>query len=477
MLSILLQQDLYKYCHWNMYPKGTTKVYSYFCARNTRVPGIDKVVFFGMQYYLKKFFLDPITTKDKELFIKYVTAALGPDAVSPKILKDIDQLIEWGYLPLEIKALPEGSKVNLQVAMFTVTNTHPDFFWLSNFVETLLCHLWGTCTTATTAYRLRKLSEKHSQITCDNNDHVDFQFCDFSCRGQSSSESSCLVGAGHLLSFSGTDVMCALPTLETYYGGYTGFSVYASEHSTSCAYGESNEFEYFETLLDLYPKGILSLISDTYDYFRVMTDFLPKLRNKIMSRDGKTVFRPDGGDPEKIICGDPEADPNSPEYLGSLELLWGQFGGSYNSKGLRVLDSHVGLIYGDGIYYERAESIFNRMKEIGFASSNVVFGAGAFGYQYVSRDTFGFALKSSYVEVSGQGREIFKCPKTDLSKKSAKGLLAVYQDSRGHFYMLDKRSPEQEASQDNLLRTVFKDGVLYNEETFFEIRDRLHAQI
>jgi nicotinamide phosphoribosyltransferase len=461
-----------------MYPKGTNKIYSYMCARGSRVPGVDKTVFFGLTYYLKKYLMEPITQKDKDQFIKYVSANLGPEAVSPKILKDIDQLIEWGYLPLEVRAMPEGSELPLKVPYFTITNTHDDFFWLTNYVESLLSKCWDSCTAATTALRLRRLAEKYSDLTCDDNNHVDYQFHLFAYRGMSSEETAAITGAAHLLSFKGTDSIISLPFIDEFYGEWVGSaSCAASEHSVHCSFGREHEFESYENLLEEYPTGILSAVSDSYNYWEVLTNFLPRFKDKIMSRDGKYVVRPDSAPktPLEMICGDPEADPNSPEFLGSLEILWGLFGGTYNDKNYRVLDPHIGLIYGDAITYQMADNIFKRMEEMGFASSNVVFGCGSWTYQYVTRDSYNHAVKCTYVEIDGEPREVFKDPATGSFKKSAKGLLAVYKDTNDEFYLKDQCTSAEESSSDNLLKVVFRDGVLYNQQTFYEIRERLHA--
>lgn len=210
----------------------------------------------------------------------------------------------------------------------------------------------------------------------------------------------------------------------------------------------------------------------TWDFWAVITDYLPKLRSEILSREGKTVIRPDSGDPVKIICGDPDAEVGTPEHMGAVECLWKTFGGSTTAKGFKVLDSHIGLIYGDSITYDRCKAICERLASKGFASTNVVFGIGSYTYQYVTRDVFGFAVKATYGEVDGVGREIFKDPKTDDgTKKSAKGLLKVIGNEGVVSEMIGSASPSEE--KEGLLEVVFKNGEITRETTLREVRARM----
>jgi nicotinamide phosphoribosyltransferase len=221
---------------------------------------------------------------------------------------------------------------------------------------------------------------------------------------------------------------------------------------------------------------LVSIVSDTWDYWQVLTEFTRELHSKIMARDGRVVFRPDSGDPVAILCGTGDdsdrSAQRSAEEKGSVEVLWEIFGGTVNSKGYKVLDPHVGLIYGDSITLERAQEILQRLEAKGFASSNVVFGVGSFTYQYNTRDTFGFAMKATYGEVNGVGRPIFKQPKTDSGlKQSARGLLRVIRDGEGEYQLLDNQDWQQE--QQGELKTRFLDGKLYNQESLEQIRQRI----
>lgn len=271
--------------------------------------------------------------------------------------------------------------------------------------------------------------------------------------------------------------------LEEYYNAdceqeLIGGSVPATEHSVMCMGTQDDEIGTFERLItEIYPTGIVSIVSDTWDFWKVITEFLPQLKDKILARDGKVVIRPDSGDPVKIIIGDEDAVPGSPEYKGAISCMWETFGGTVTEQGYKLLDSHIGLIYGDSITTERQVAILEGLKRKGFASYNVVLGIGSFTYEYVTRDTFGFAMKATYGEVNGIGRDIFKDPKTDDgTKKSAKGLMQVYRDTAtGKLKLKDQCTWTEEANGE--LKTVFKDGKLTVDLSLREIRERVKRQL
>jgi nicotinamide phosphoribosyltransferase len=279
---------------------------------------------------------------------------------------------------------------------------------------------------------------------------------------------------GHLTSFSGTDSLPAIYGARKHYGAteFVGGSVNATEHSVMCAGGKEDEVETFRRLLETYPTGILSVVSDTWDLWKVCTEHVVTLKEEIMARDGKLVIRPDSGDPVDIICGSESTlHTGSPEGKGVIELLWDVFGGTVNEQGYKVLDPHIGAIYGDSITIARADEICARLEAKGFASTNVVLGIGSFTYQYNTRDTFGFAMKATYVEVDGEGREIFKDPITDDgTKKSATGLLHVTK-ANNEYMLVDKVSWAEEAGGD--LQVIYYDGEFENQTTLMEIKNRL----
>jgi nicotinamide phosphoribosyltransferase len=476
-----LLTDYYKVGHVFQYPEKTELVYSNLTPRNSRLKDVDDMVFFGLQYFLKEYLLNYFNQhffqqpKEKVIqeYKRRISTSLGTGLPT---YEHLEKLHDLGYLPIKIKALPEGSKVPMRVPCITLVNTKAEFYWLTNFLETLLSAIvWQPCTSATIAHTYRKLLDKYAVETGMPADFVQWQGHDFSFRGMSSLETAVLSGMGHLLSFSGTDTIPAIDALEEYYNANAdkeliGGSVAATEHSVMCSGSKDGELETFKRLITkVYPDGIVSIVSDTWDLWKVCTEYLPALKSTILARNGKVVIRPDSGNPVKIICGDPDGKTIQ-EKKGVVELLWDVFGGSITDKGYKLLDPHIGAIYGDSINLERAEAICEVLKAKGFASQ-VVFGIGSFTYQYNTRDTFGTAMKATYVVIDGEGREIFKNPITDDgTKKSATGLLSVKKENN-KFVLYDKVSWEEEAKSE--LKTVFKDGKMVKEYSLAEIRAEL----
>ncbi|AZN35203.1 nicotinate phosphoribosyltransferase [Iodobacter ciconiae] len=478
--------DGYKVDHRRQYPDQTEIVFSNLTARTTRRNYTDKMVFFGLQYFIKDFLIKcwnaDFFQQPKEVVIRRferrINNYLGANNVGTQHIADLHDL---GYLPIKIMALPEGSVYPLRVPCLVIFNTDERFFWLTNYLETILStNIWGMCTSATTAHEYKKIFTKYALETDGSTEFVNWQGHDFSFRGMFGAQAAVMSGAAHLLSFTGTDTIPAIDFLEDYYLAdsdkeLVGGSVAATEHSVMCAGGMENELETFRRLIeDIYPAGIVSIVSDSWDFWQVMTDFTMQLKDKILARNGKVVFRPDTGSPVKMICGDASAPLGSPEYKGAIECLWEVFGGTESSQGYKQLDPHVGLIYGDSITIEIAEAICAGLKAKGFASTNVVFGIGSYTYQYVTRDTDGFAVKATFAKIAGIDKEIFKAPKTgDGIKNSAKGLVAVYKNKQGDFYL------KEQASWSDVYHCefipVFENGKILNEVSLAEIRARLAA--
>lgn len=569
-----LLADFYKLSHREQYPKGTEKVYSAFTPRSNRyLPQAKEVVIFGIQGFAKTFLVDYFNehffNRPKEDVIneytRMVKFALGipnPDA------SHLEQLHDLGYLPIELKALKEGTLAPIKTPVLTLENTHKDFFWLTNYLETLMStQIWQPMTSATISHEYRKVLDQYALATTGNTDGVDFQAHDFSMRGMSSLESAKVSGAGHLLSFTGTDTIPAILYLEENYGAdieqeLVAGSIPATEHATMSANtsaDERDEFDMFKRLItEVYPNGLFSVVSDTYDFWKVIGEILPRLKNEIMSRDGKVVIRPDSGDPVEILCGKKIVDLTDERYVGTfddakewmleditekvrsrtphgeygvgeevtefkyegkyyritigfywnrydkqfyfieesyieeceeftpsidelglIEALWNIFGGTVSTQGYKVLDSHIGAIYGDSITIERATEICRQLKEKGFASTNVVFGIGSYTFQYNTRDSLGFAMKATYAVVDGEERLLFKDPKTDDgTKKSQRGMVAVVKDP----YIIDapirfidglNQLQKENLKEQDLLETVFKDGQMIREQSLSEIRQLL----
>lgn len=497
----MLMCDFYKTSHREQYPVGTTKLYSTWTPRTSRKEGINKVVAFGFQGFIKDYLIDYFNKNffNKPLeevvnsYKRVIKNCLGKDKVD---CSHIEALHKLGYLPIKICAVPEGTLVPIRVPMLTIENTIDEFFWLTNYLETLIStSLWQPITSATISCKYRDIMNYWYQRTVTPKDvignfltPVALQGHDFSMRGMSSLETTKTSGAGHLLNFGGTDSIPSILYLEKNYNtniekDFVGVSVSATEHSVQCSYGQENELETYKHLLTkVYPTSVFSAVFDTWDFWDGVINKLPKLKNIIMARDGKFVVRPDSGVPEDILCGNPNAKTEH-ERKGLIEILWEQFGGTTTEQGYKLLDSHIGAIYGDAITLERCNTICERLAKKGFASSNVVFGLGSYGFQMNTRDTFGFAIKSTYAVINGEERFLFKNPKTDNGvKKSQRGKVYVFNyTSLSGEEIIKFRDGLNQGTYDlheknNLLKPIFIDGELVRETSLKEIRNRLAEQ-
>lgn len=483
-INPMLLADFYKLAHRVQYPENTELIYSTWTPRVSRLKDVNSVVAFGFQAFIKKYildyFYDNFFNQPRSYMLdnykKVISNTLGEEYAD---VEHISNLYSLGYLPIRIKAVPEGTVVPIGVPILTIENTLPEFFWITNYLETLMsCELWQATTSATIARQYKKLLMEYAEETGDT-EAVKFQGHDFSMRGMSSVESAQYSGAGHLLSFVGTDSIPAILHLEEYYNTdvrreLIGTSIPASEHSVMCAYGQDEYESYRRLITEVYPSGFVSIVSDTWDLWNVLHNVIATLKPEIMNRDGRVVIRPDSGDPVDIICGT-STGKTKDERKGVVEILWDIFGGTVNEKGYKVLDSHIGCIYGDAITLDRAEMICLRLKEKGFASTNVVFGIGSYTYQYNTRDTFGFALKSTYGVFGGKEKFLFKDPVTDTAKfkKSATGKVVVVRMLNGKIAYIDKMTDSMSKEFDNILRDVFVDGRLVVDESLQDIRERL----
>lgn len=490
--------DAYKLSHRGFMDEKTEVIYSNLTPRTLKYLPIpedlheDKCVFYGLQFFIKDFLINDwnelFFNQPKEKVIKRFKRRcdtfLGQNAVS---MGHFEELHDLGYLPIQIKALPEGSLVKTKVPFLTIKNTHPRFAWLTNYLETVLsCELWKPCYTATLTHGYRKLVNKFADETVGNRNHTLFSLHGFEFRGMSGRHDAAISGSGLLLNSCGTDTIVAIDLLEDFYHANTekelvAASVPASEHAvTSLGTSIDDELAFFKKAITIdYPTGIVSLVSDTYDFWKVMTEFTVILKDDILNRKpnalglAKVVFRPDSGNPVHIVCGNPNAQIGSPEYKGAIECLWDVFGGSISDKGYKVLNERVGLIYGDSCNFQIINEILIGLKNKGFASSNIVFGVGSFSMNYATRDSIGAAQKATWAQVDGIGHNLFKDPKTDSGmKKSAKGLLRVDKVD-GEYVLRDCVTPEEEA--DGELKEVFRDGKLLIDHTLAEIRARVNS--
>lgn len=472
--------DFYKTSHRIQYPEGSQFLYSTFTPRsNAKAPFLHRVISFGFQAFIMKYlihyFNDNFFSHSEFEVVTEYTRFIADTLQIEDSGEHIAQLHQLGYLPIRIKAIPEGKSVAIKVPMMTIENTHPDFFWLTNYLETLInVSLWQPITSASIAFAYRKALMQFSEKTCDDNSHLPFQSHDFSMRGMGSLESAETSGAGHLTSFLGTDTIPAISFVEAYYGSKNliGTSIPASEHSVMSSHGV-DELPTFRYLMSKYPNNMLSIVADTTDFWHNITVNLPLLKAEILARpeSAKIVIRPDSGDFFAIICGDATAETEH-ERKGLIECLWDIFGGKINNKGYKVLNPHIGAIYGDGVTYEKMVKILGGLEAKGFASSNIVFGVGAQTYQRNTRDTLGFAIKATSITINGVEKAIFKAPKTDDGlKKSQKGRVKVITlDS-----YVDGLTALDDFS-DDLLELVFENGKLVKETNFDEIRQNISAQ-
>lgn len=486
--------DFYKVSHKDQYPKGTEVVYSTFTPRSNKYfPQANGAVVFGIQAFVKKylieyfdvhFFSRPLDEVVAE-YVRYIKYTLG---VEEPDTSHIEELHKLGYLPLRLKALKEGTIAPLKVPFLTLENTRPDLvssFWITNYLESLMsAEIWQPVTSATTAHEYRKILDAYAIMTTGSTEGVDFQAHDFSLRGMAGLEAAAASGAGHLLSFVGTDTIPAIAYHEHYYGAniekeLVGTSIPATEHSVMSANTDADsrdEYDMYHRLLtEVYPKGIFSVVSDTYDFWKVIGEILPRLKEVILGRDGKMVIRPDSGDPVLILCGDETSD-NELVRKGLIESLYDIIGGTVNELGYKVLDPHIGAIYGDSITLERALEILTRLQRKGFASTNIVLGVGSYTYQGVTRDSLGQAMKATYAMVNGEERLLFKDPKTDDgTKRSQRGRVAVIKVD-GELVLqdgLDKKTYDTNFANMDLLEDVFVDGVLVRYQSLTEIRELL----
>lgn len=492
-----LLSDYYKQSHSQQIPKGMTKMVSYLTPRMSRLKYQDYLICFGVQYFCKKYLIDYFNEyffsrplkKVLEEHHRIIANTMHEKACNDERIKALHSL---GYLPIEIKALPEGTKTPIHVPMIEISNTHPDFAWLTNFIESVMSsELWHTMISANVGYEYRQIVNKYYNLTVDAARKAS-ALGDFSFRGQHSMESATKSSAAFCLSFLNTATVPAIPWLEYYYNcdcerDHVAYGAISTEHSVMCSnYAiDGDEQTFVKRLLTEIYKGVpFSMVSDSYDYWHMLTVILPSLRKEIEDHGATFLIRGDSGDPVDIICGNPEASTPE-ERKGTVEILWDLFGGTINSKGFKVLPSYIKAIYGDSITQERCKKIYQLLAIKGFAANNVILGVGSFSFMCIeedgvlqpyTRDTFGVAVKATYGETKDKKFPIFKDPKTDTGhfKKSQKGLCRVWENPDGVLQYEDGLKYAQH-TEDNLLQTVFLDGKLTNPTSLDEIRNRLHG--
>ena len=485
-IMMMLCSDTYKHTHPRMYPKNLNKLVSYLTVRKNMSEAFDKMVFAGLQPFMTEYLVKGFNEQFFDLPLAYVEKTykeyMGVQiGVENTEWDSIAALHKLGYLPLEIRALPEGTVVNMGIPVVEMTNTHPDFAWVVQWVECILqAELWAPCAYATIGKAYHDLAAKYYSETTDDADPY-MAMSDFGMRGMSCLEDSIRASASWLFSFNKTSTIPALPYIDKFYMAECakngiGRGGVSTEHSVMGAnYAlDGDEITFVKRLLtELYPNTSFSMVSDTYDYWNMIENIIPACKKEIMTHNGKLLIRPDSGDMVEIT-------------IRTINSLWDTFGGTVNGKGYKVLDPHIGLIYGDGCTLNRVHEIYEKLKELGFAATNVVFGVGAFCFHalfddnnkmtVITRDAFGIAMKATYGQFGDKKLFIYKDPKTDEGnlKKSHKGCCQVVRWENGNFTCIDEHT-EWVGDSDTCLETVFKNGEIVKMQTLTEIRNRLHG--
>jgi len=463
--NLILCTDSYKVSHHLQYPPGLTHLKAYFESRGGLHP---EVVFFGLQYILKRHLcrrvtLDMIDEAEEILSTHFGSKSIFNRAGWEYIVNELD-----GKIPIRVCAVPEGSVVPVKNVLFTVESTDEKVPWVANYFEALLVQTWYPSTVATSSYAQKKILKQFTDETSDVPDKLEYQLHDFGCRGVSSMETAGIGGCAHLVNFTGTDTLPSLVVARKYYGPVdlvAGHSVPASEHSTMTAWGKDQELEVARHLLETFPTGPLSVVSDSYDLWHFIDDIIGKdLKSLVLDRaenGGHLVIRPDSGDPVENV-------------LKVLDHLKSVFGVETNSKGFQVLHKAVSVIQGDGISYESIKAICAAMKKNRWSISNILFGSGGALLQKLNRDTQKFAYKACIVTVDGKKRQVFKDPVTDPGKKSKAGdLTLVLEDG---VYRTIKRENLKDGQTEQLV-TVFENGKMTKEYSFKEVRSTARAAL
>lgn len=460
--NLILKTDSYKFSHPFQFPKGMTYMHNYLESRGGDYPA---TVFFGLQYILKKHFSRPITVEDvleAEEFCKLHGVPFHKEGW----MYIATQL--KGNLPLKIRAVPEGTLVPNHNVLMTIESTDPKVAWLPGHMETILMQIWYPITVATRSYYVRQIILDSLQRTADAPEQeIEFKHHSFGYRGVSSCESAGIGGSAELLFSKGTDTVAGiLCAMEYYHAEMCGFSIPAAEHSTITSYGKDHEVDAYRNMLTQFgkPGAIFAVVSDSFNIFNACEHLWGEtLREEVIASGAIVVIRPDSGDPVEVVA-------------KCLHLLENKFGSIINTKGFKVLNN-VRLIQGDGINIKSIQQILDRINDEGYSTSNIAFGQGGGSLQKLDRDTFKMAIKCSYVEVDGQGREVFKQPITDAMKNSKSGRLDLIQSRDYDYYQTVELSDRGELYHPwSVMQPVYENGNLLVNENFDTIRTRANQE-
>ena len=454
--NLLLNTDSYKASMFLQMPPNTTSVYSYIESRGGR---FDKTVFFGLQAFIKEYLLDPITQEDIDIATEMWAAHGEPfNREGWQYILDVHK----GFLPVVIKAAPEGTVVPTKNALVTIENTDPMCFWLTTWLETaLLRAVWYPTTVATQSWAIKQTIKRYLEQTGDVSG-LSFKLHDFGARGVSSMESAALGGAAHLVNFMGSDTMSGILAAREYYGEpMAGFSIPAAEHSTITSWGRENEAKAYSNMLKQFakPGALVAVVSDSYDIFNACENLWgDELKQQVIDSGAMVVIRPDSGDPESVVT-------------KVVQILDSKFGSVVNEKGYKVLNN-VRVIQGDGVNEGSIKSILGHLQVLGYSADNIAFGMGGQLLQILDRDTQKFAMKCSAAKINGEWVDVFKDPITDEVKKSKKGRVTLWESGGEYQTAVDQPQgwTDKGFGWKPVLVTVFENGVLTMDYTFSEVR-------
>lgn len=461
-INRIIDTDSYKASHWLQYPPNTELVHSYLESRGSEREWRE-TVFFGLQYILKRYFLERFTQDMVEEAREVIIAHGEPfnyDGWTSLIRK------HGGRLPLRVRAVPEGSVVPLRNVLMTVENTDPEFFWLTSWFETQLMRIWYPCTVATQSFHIKRDVFSFLEETADDAAaEIGFKVHDFGARGVSSQETAAIGGAAHLVNFFGTDTMAALLIHRNFYNtAMAGFSIPAAEHSTITSWGRENEAEAYRNMLRNFakPGSLVAVVSDSWNIYEAVEKIWgEQLRQEVIDSGATVVIRPDSGEPVEVVA-------------RVAEILGAKFGYEVNSKGYKVL-RNVRIIQGDGVNERSIHEILQRLKSNGFSTSNIAFGIGGALLQKIDRDTLKFAYKCSAIVSDGKLIEVYKQPITDSGKNSKRGRLDLVR-SGGGFETVKLDTAEQRSAPNSAMRTVYENGDLLIDDDLETIRERAESR-
>lgn len=458
-INRIIDTDSYKASHWLQYPPKTTLVHSYLESRGTDRDW-KAAVFFGLQYILKRYFVERFAQNAVEEAREVVNehgVSFNYEGWTRLVAK------HGGRLPLRIRAVPEGSVVPLRNALMTVENTDPEFFWLTSWFETQLMRIWYPVTVCTQSFHIKKDVYRFLRETADDAEaEIAFKVHDFGSRGVSSQETAAVGGAAHLVNFMGTDTMPSLLLhREFYHAPMAGFSIPAAEHSTITSWGREHEAEAYRNMLRRFakPGALVAVVSDSWNIYEAVEKIWgEQLKKEVVDSGATVVIRPDSGEPTEVV-------------LRVAHLLAEKFGTETNSRGFRVL-RNVRIIQGDGVNENSIRLILEKLKAAGFSASNIAFGIGGSLLQKIDRDTLKFAYKCSAIVTDGRLRDVYKEPLTDAGKTSKRGRLDLVRDEDGQYKTVRLEDSETIQAENSLLRTVYENGEMLVDDSLDEIRKR-----